>query len=97
MGLLSSIPLPSFVPVNIAHVAAIAVMAFYYKLAPKLAFGMAAFIALGFYINAEISMAGFELWQVSLVAFVVAWIGQFIGHSSMFEGKKPSFFKDLVS
>ena len=27
--------------------------------------------------------------------FVVAWIGQFIGHSKLFEGKRPSFFTDL--
>lgn len=30
---------------------------------------------------------------LSVVIFVVAWIGQFIGHK--IEGKKPSFFKDL--
>jgi uncharacterized membrane protein YGL010W len=29
----------------------------------------------------------------SLGIFVLAWIGQFIGHHV--EGKKPSFFKDL--
>ena len=28
-----------------------------------------------------------------IVLFVIAWIGQFIGHN--IEGKKPSFFKDL--
>ena len=33
------------------------------------------------------------LWQLSLIIFVVAWIGQFYGHKV--EGKKPSFFKDL--
>ena len=30
---------------------------------------------------------------MSLVVFVIAWIGQFIGH--YLEGKKPSFFDDL--
>lgn len=30
---------------------------------------------------------------LSLVIFIVAWIGQFIGHK--IEGKKPSFFQDL--
>ena len=30
---------------------------------------------------------------VSIAIFVVAWIGQFIGHK--IEGKKPSFFDDL--
>ena len=28
-----------------------------------------------------------------IVIFVLAWIGQFIGHK--IEGKKPSFFKDI--
>ena len=34
----------------------------------------------------------FALW-IYLVLFVVAWIGQFIGHK--IEGAKPSFFDDL--
>ena len=33
------------------------------------------------------------LWRISLYIFVIAWIGQFIGHK--IEGKKPSFFQDL--
>jgi uncharacterized membrane protein YGL010W len=31
--------------------------------------------------------------QVALSVFIVAWIGQFVGHK--IEGKKPSFFDDL--
>lgn len=34
-----------------------------------------------------------KLIYVSLGVFVVAWIGQFIGHK--IEGKKPSFFEDV--
>lgn len=34
-----------------------------------------------------------NLLVISLVLFVLAWIGQFYGHH--IEGKKPSFFKDL--
>src|SRR2546430_9733396 len=34
-----------------------------------------------------------SLWLTSVVIFVVAWIGQFVGHAV--EGKRPSFFKDL--
>jgi uncharacterized membrane protein YGL010W len=30
---------------------------------------------------------------VALAVFVLAWIGQFIGH--LIEGKRPSFFEDL--
>ena len=35
-----------------------------------------------------------ELRVVTLVVFALAWIGQFYGHKQ--EGKKPSFFKDLL-
>lgn len=34
-----------------------------------------------------------RLWLLSVIVFVIAWIGQFVGHQ--IEGKKPSFFKDL--
>ena len=34
------------------------------------------------------------LWGSCVAIFVIAWIGQFIGHR--YEGKKPSFFTDLV-
>ena len=33
------------------------------------------------------------MWQISVMIFIPAWIGQFIGHK--IEGRKPSFFKDL--
>jgi uncharacterized membrane protein YGL010W len=33
------------------------------------------------------------LWSICVSAFVVAWIGQFVGHA--IEGKRPSFFKDV--
>ena len=36
---------------------------------------------------------GVNILVLSMVVFVVAWIGQFVGHK--IEGKKPSFFEDL--
>jgi uncharacterized membrane protein YGL010W len=33
------------------------------------------------------------VWKTSAALFVVAWVGQFIGHHV--EGRKPSFFKDV--
>ena len=39
------------------------------------------------------ALLGVSLLQLSLALFVVAWIGQFIGHK--IEGKKPSFFEDI--
>ena len=35
-----------------------------------------------------------ELRMVSITVFVLSWIAQFYGHK--LEGKKPSFFKDLL-
>jgi uncharacterized membrane protein YGL010W len=34
-----------------------------------------------------------QRFTASLAVFVLAWIGQFVGHK--IEGKKPSFFDDL--
>lgn len=39
------------------------------------------------------SIVGAELWKIVLAVFIIAWIGQFVGHK--IEGKKPSFFEDL--
>ena len=35
-----------------------------------------------------------RFFLLSLALFILAWIGQFIGHK--IEGKKPSFFRDLL-
>jgi uncharacterized membrane protein YGL010W len=35
-----------------------------------------------------------QVMAVSLVVFVLAWIGQFIGHQ--IEGRRPSFLTDLA-
>ncbi len=68
---------------------------FYLRLSLSLAVGMLAFSAL--IIMAIVSYyrvwPDTPVWQVALVVFVIAWIGQFIGHK--IEGKKPSFFQDL--
>lgn len=47
-----------------------------------------------FWILNAVAAAGYT-WKVWVVSFVVAWVFQFIGHSSLLEGKKPSFFTDL--
>jgi uncharacterized membrane protein YGL010W len=40
------------------------------------------------------TLGGQHLLWLALGVFVVAWIGQFIGH--MIEGRRPSFFTDLA-
>lgn len=67
---------------------ALAALVYYARLSVPLMLGMvgmsAAMLAL---------LALTPLARYALVVFVVAWIGQFIGHK--IEGKKPSFFDDL--
>lgn len=68
-------------------------MVFYFRLGLRPFFGMLAaviFCLASFYVFLQ---QGLPLFTISLVVFVLAWIGQFVGHK--FEGKKPSFFQDL--
>lgn len=96
--MLWSIPQPGWMLaidwLNWAGAVSIPVMAFYFLLSPRLATGMVLFTGLAFFICALINNAGIDLLEVGVVVFVTAWIGQFIGHK--IEGKKPSFFKDLI-
>ncbi|GAB3456981.1 DUF962 domain-containing protein [Massilia terrae] len=73
-------------------VAAVAASLRYYdKLSRPFALGMLAMSLL--MLALLLAMPRFTVLPVSLSLFVVAWIGQFIGHK--IEGKKPSFFDDL--
>jgi len=67
---------------------------FYLRLSKTMALGMA-LVSLAILLLVDLVNQNFEnshAW-IYLVTFVVAWIGQFIGH--MIEGAKPSFFDDL--
>jgi uncharacterized membrane protein YGL010W len=71
------------------------VLFYYFTLSQPLFFGMAAILT-GFLVLTNIveQMQIAPTWKISMAIFVVAWVGQFIGHK--IEGKKPSFFKDLL-
>jgi uncharacterized membrane protein YGL010W len=80
--------------VNYATLALLLSMIFYLIISRTIFVGMLLVAALSLWGNALIMQAGFmPLWLFSVLVFVVAWIGQFIGHG--IEGAKPSFFKDL--
>jgi uncharacterized membrane protein YGL010W len=66
---------------NWAAVVLIFVVIYYTTLSLTLSLGMMLFGVLA------------PLWLVSIIIFVIAWIGQFYGHK--IEGKKPSFLKDV--
>jgi uncharacterized membrane protein YGL010W len=100
LGFVSAIPVPAgweeTVPwFNWSLVAIVAAMLFYMRLSPPLSAGLLCFMALCYCVLAMLELfTPWPVWQICLVVFVLAWIGQFIGHR--IEGKKPSFFKDVV-
>lgn len=75
----------------LALLACIGALVYYFKLSRPFALGM---------LLMSIAMLGLlslmppmTVLPLSIAVFVVAWIGQFIGHK--IEGKKPSFLDDL--
>jgi len=100
LGLLWSIPVPAMIAgplpwFNWLYPLVLAALGFYFRLSGPLAFGLLGFISVCYaLIEALVWLAWIPVWKICLGLFVVAWIGQFIGHK--IEGQKPSFFKDVV-
>jgi uncharacterized membrane protein YGL010W len=95
VGLLYSVKLPYTVfqfQLNLAVFALVFAMLFYQQLSASLSFGMFIFSILCLFFCNMIELHE-PLWMVSLVIFIAAWIGQFIGHK--IEGQKPSFLDDM--
>ena len=99
IGLLWLLPFPGVERtasplVNWASVAVLAALIYYAVLSVPLALGALPFLAAFLWSLDRLDGNGVvSLWGLCLVLFVLAWIGQFIGHG--IEGKRPSFFKDL--
>lgn len=92
------IPVPAmlFKPGAWAALAMFAAWMYYWRLSRTLAMGIfVCFLAAGL-LNRWLfyTYGGAFLLELGIGVFVVAWIGQFIGHH--IEGKRPSFFTDLV-
>jgi uncharacterized membrane protein YGL010W len=65
-------------------------LGFYAWLSLPIAAGMVAVLAL---MVLPLPLLGSDALTAAVIVFVLAWIGQFIGH--VIEGKKPSFFEDV--
>jgi uncharacterized membrane protein YGL010W len=96
--MLWSIPVPAAVAavspwLNWATLAGVGALAYYGVLSPALALGFLPVLIAVFAVVAGLDTLAWPLWQSCLAIFILAWVGQFIGHH--FEGKRPSFFKDL--
>ena len=96
LGLLSFIKF-SFLRYNInfSYILFLFALLFYIRLSLSLTFVMGIFAVGSILIINKISniFTSNELITYYIIAFIVAWIGQFIGHK--IEGKKPSFVEDI--
>ena len=97
-GAMWTVPVPSSLlrPGAIAAFAMVAALAWYWRMSRRLWVGIAIAFVLFAWIDWWIaSRYGMRtLLYSGIGVFVVAWIGQFIGH--VYEGHRPSFFTDLV-
>ena len=81
--------------INISYLLIVFALFFYLRLSIIISIGM--FLISGiqlliiFYLEGIFS--GWNLFLIYTNIFIVAWIGQFVGHK--IEGEKPSFFEDL--
>jgi len=98
IGLLWSLPVPAGLSrisplANWGTVALLAGSIYYFTMSRSLGIGMLLFVAAVALCIAGLDALPWPLPIVCLTLFIVAWIGQFIGH--YYEGKRPSFFKDV--
>ena len=78
--------------INVATLLVVLVLIYYFMLSWRIALGMLVLVTLMLGAVLYLWQMGMLL-EISLSVFVVAWLGQFIGHH--IEGKRPSFFEDL--
>ncbi len=96
LALVWSIPTPGFLDyfdVNWAHVLAIPMLWYYFKLSGPIGAAMTLLTIASFAGIHLLLMLDVSVWKFSLALFVIMWILQFVGHH--IEGKRPSFMKDL--
>ena len=95
VGFLYAVPIPFIrgTSITLAHVILLLVIVYYTRLSASLAAGMLIIGVICLWLWDWLSDTGIVIWQLALGIFVLAWVGQFIGHK--IEGRKPSFFKDL--
>ena len=95
-GLVRCLPQPVwFGHVSWAALLLLMAVGYYFVLSKPLAVGFVLWAALVYggneWLLAELGRSG--LFGLSAAVFVVAWVGQFMGHH--IEGKKPSFLQDV--
>lgn len=99
-GLLMAIPLPvvdKSLFLNFGSIVLLLALLFYLRMSFTLFIGFmiigGAMVYGNYNLLTQLGGNAGQLALISLAIFVLAWIGQFVGHK--IEGEKPSFFEDL--
>lgn len=79
-------------PLRAGEILLLVALAWYLSLGFKAFLVMLVQLGISYILFENLAQVVEPFW-VLVALFVVAWVGQFIGHK--IEGKKPSFFKDL--
>jgi uncharacterized membrane protein YGL010W len=99
LGLLWSLPVPAGMralhpAANWGSIAVLAALLYYSVLSLRLMLGVLPLLLTFLWSIDQVDRwQAVPLWSICVLLFVLAWIGQFVGHA--IEGKRPSFFKDL--
>ena len=88
LGLFHACPLLRIGPVDLAVMAAVAVLLYYVALDVRGALISAVAFAILYGVAVRLS------WELSVGAFVLGWVFQLVGHR--FEGNKPKFLENVV-
>lgn len=91
-GLLFCVSLP-IGGLTMAHAVLPFILAWYFKHSFRLGIAMLLMSLLCLFTAALLQAVTGQLLVISVIVFVLAWIGQFYGHK--LEGEKPSFFRDI--
>ena len=88
LGLFHACPLLRIGPVDLAVLAAVAVLLYYVALDVRGALISA--VAFAFLYGVAIRLS----WELNVGVFILGWVFQLVGHR--FEGNKPKFLENLV-
>lgn len=97
LGMLWLLPFPdtgiSLIHINLCTLFIFMAMLYYLWLSPSLALGMFAVMVAVYLVFTWFESQSMHSLAGYLGLFVIAWVGQFIGHH--IEGRRPSFFRDI--
>lgn len=99
LGLLWLLPLPllpdswPYFFRNVSTLVVLLCLLYYLWLSHQMAIGMLLLTGIMLLLINGLYTGHAPLFELSVAIFILAWIGQFIGHH--IEGRRPSFFEDL--